>query len=54
MLKLTVTICLPSRQYFKVYIALSTFVDSLGPHKNGVRQAAVVVSKARSWYVQDD
>lgn len=54
MLKLTVIISLPSRQHFKIYIALSTFMDSVGPHKNGVREAAVVVSKGRSWSVQDD
>lgn len=44
MLRLTVTtIYFPSRQYFTVYIAISTSVDSVAPHKNDVREAALIL-----------
>ena len=44
--------------HLQVCIALSSPVDSVGPqvgpHKNGLREEALVVSKARRWSVQDD
>ena len=40
--------------HLQVCIALSSPVDSVGPHKKGLREEALVVSKARRWSVQDD